>query len=148
MKTNRDGQRGFSLVETLVAVVVLGVGLVGMIHGITAVLEGARIAEQRSRAVLLAVEQMELMRTDTSFASGEYEGDFGDDFPGYGWKSSVVESDAAGLFEITVTVIQAPAGSQLYQLVTLAFVPPEPEPVAPRTTDEASGEAARNGRTP
>ena len=144
----RIEQRGFSLVETLVATVVLGVGLVGMTQGITAVLEGTRTAERYSQAVLLAEEQMELIRAEGLVSEGEYDGDFGEEFPGFRWNSVVRESREVGLFEVKVTVLAMPAEEPLYELTTLVFVPPDRGAEEPRAPREAPGEGARSGETP
>jgi prepilin-type N-terminal cleavage/methylation domain-containing protein len=144
----RVGQRGFSLVETLVATAVLGVGLLGMTKGITAVLDGTHTAESYSRAVLLAEEQMELICAEGVVSAGEHEGDFGDEFPGFRWKSVVRESRESGLFEVEVTVLGMPAEYPVYELTTLIFVPPAREIEEPRAAGEAPGEAARSGETP
>ncbi|MBN2490887.1 MAG: prepilin-type N-terminal cleavage/methylation domain-containing protein [Planctomycetes bacterium] len=141
-------QEGFSLVETLVATIVLGVGLVGMIHGITAVLEASQVAENYSRAVFLAAEQMELLGAEGTLRAGEFSGDFGAELPRYRWRSTVRESRGAGLFEVTVTVLAAPAEEPLYELTTLVFVAPEESPALPGAGGIERGAAARGGAAP
>jgi type IV pilus assembly protein PilV len=56
--------RGFTLVEVLVALVVLAVGLLGAAAMLLETLQGSRIALERSRAVVLAADMAERLRAN------------------------------------------------------------------------------------
>jgi type IV pilus assembly protein PilV len=56
--------RGFTLVEVLVALVVLAVGLLGAAAMLLESLQGSRIALERSRAVVLAGDMAERLRAN------------------------------------------------------------------------------------
>ena len=113
--------QGFSLVEVLCALTVLGVAVVGITEGITLSLRMVKEAEYQSVAALLASGRMEIIRADGYFTEGEEEGDFGDDFPLYAWRQSIVAASTPGLYEVTVTVELAASGKQLLELKTLLF---------------------------
>jgi len=141
---------GFSLVECVVATLILGIGLVGMTKAITAALATSHDAEHYSRAVFLAAEQMELILNDAAFIQAdEKEGEFEDALSGYKWKAVIREAGEDGLFEVTVTVLRANTGERLYELTSLTFAPPvdessDEEPSDREVLDRASrGEMRR-----
>ena len=114
-------KRGFSLVEVLCALTVLGVAVVGITEGITLSLRMVKEAEYQSVAALLASGRMDIIHADGYFLEGETEGDFGDDFPLYAWRQSIVASSTPSLYEVTVSVDLAASGKQLLELKTLLF---------------------------
>jgi type IV pilus assembly protein PilV len=63
-------QGGFSLLEVLIALVVLAVGLLGLALMQTLNLHYTKTAEQRTKAVNLAGAMLDIMRTNRSQASG------------------------------------------------------------------------------
>lgn len=73
----RPQQSGFSMIELLIALVILSVGLLGT-AGIQALgLRTANVALDHNTATQLAVEITERMRTNRSaFAAGGYDGDW------------------------------------------------------------------------
>jgi Tfp pilus assembly protein PilV len=147
MNSTRSG--GFSLVEAVVATLILGIGLVGMTKAITAALASSHDAEHYTRAVLLAAEQMELVLNDAAYIQAdEKEGDFEEAFSGYNWKAVIKEAADDGLFEVSVTVFLTATGERLYELTSLAFSPPVDESLDEETRDRdvldgASGRALR-----
>lgn len=65
-RSARLGQRGFTIVEALVALAVIAFGLLGMV-GLQAVMSrSADVSKQRAEAVRLAQERIEAMRSYTS----------------------------------------------------------------------------------
>src|SRR5882762_5584731 len=59
---HRNG--GFSLVEVMCAILILGIGLVGLTQGITAALQSSKESELQTTAALLAAGQIETLRAD------------------------------------------------------------------------------------
>jgi len=114
-------ERGFSLIEVLCSLLILGVGLVGITEGITLALASSRDAERHTRAVLLATGRLELLRAEGYLFEGEEEGTFGDDFPGYRWAQDIAKTDLEGLYQVTVMVEDAKTEELLYELRTLLF---------------------------
>lgn len=115
---------GFSLIEVLVAIVILGTGLVGMSQAITAALAASRDAELYSTAVMLASGRMEEIMMDPLLTTGEEEGAFETGFSGYRWKTRIVDTRIEGLMEATVLIEHGGRSAPVYELKTLVFVPP------------------------
>src|SRR4051812_32569792 len=83
-------REGFSLIEVMVAMLILGVGLVGLVHGINTALVSSKEAEVQSQVALLAAGQIEELRADGFVVEGEREGEYSGDLSIYSWKQSVV----------------------------------------------------------
>jgi general secretion pathway protein I len=122
MKTSR--RAGFSLIEVLCAVLILGIAVVGLTQGLTAALGSSKEAEAHSAAALLAAGQIEIVRAEGYLADGDTEGEGEGNLSGYKWHQSVSETKIEGLYEVTVTVERASSGEAIYELKTLLFDPP------------------------
>jgi Tfp pilus assembly protein PilV len=94
------GTDGWVLAEVLVAVAVLGVGVVGVLAGLTQAVQGVEGARQESTAVFLAEARLESLRAGTydSLPAGAV-GDEGygaiPTAPGFRRSVSVAERDTA-----------------------------------------------------
>jgi type IV pilus assembly protein PilV len=78
-RSRRLRQQGFSLIEVLVALVVLSLGLLGMARMQVLALQGSRDARLMSSAVLLAREWADMVRANAAAATAPdrpYWGDF------------------------------------------------------------------------
>lgn len=115
---------GFSLIEVMVAVLILGVGLVGLVHGVNTALVSSKESEMQSVAAHLAAGQIELLRADGYILAGDSEGEFDGGLAVYKWRQSVVETDPEGLYEVTVTIENTDSGQEIYELKTMLFDPP------------------------
>ena len=115
---------GFSLVEVLCAILILGIGLVGLTYGVTTALTGSKESELQTTAALLATGQIEALRADGIIIDGETEGRFGEGFSLYRWKQSVTSAGIDGLHEVEVVVQNSKTGQAIYELRTLLFDPP------------------------
>jgi prepilin-type N-terminal cleavage/methylation domain-containing protein len=129
VKTNS----GFSLVEVMCAILILGFGLVGLTEGITVALGSNKEAEVQTAAALLAAGQIETLRADNFLVAGESEGEGEGDLSAYSWKQDVTETDIEGLYEVTVVVEKS--GQQIYELKTLLFDPPLTQENQPGSRD-------------
>jgi prepilin-type N-terminal cleavage/methylation domain-containing protein len=114
----------FSLIEVMVAVVILGVSLVGLVHGITVALSSGKEAEIQSQAALLAASQIESLRADGIYVEGETTGEFDDDLSIYSYRQNIEAREPEGLYEITVAIEKSDSGEQIYELKTMLFDPP------------------------
>ena len=114
---------GFSLVEVLCAVLILGVALVGLTQGITVALQSSKESELQATAALFAAGQIETLRAEGSLQDGEQEGDCGEGLSLYRWKQSITGAGLAGLHEVAVIVENAKSGKTIYELRTLLFEP-------------------------
>ena len=115
---------GFSLVEVLCAILILGVGVAGLTHGITTSLTSSKEAELQTTAALLAAGQIETLRADGWVIEGETEGECGAGLSLYRWKQTVTKTAIDGLFEVEVAVLNSKTEKSIYELRTLLFDPP------------------------
>jgi general secretion pathway protein I len=114
---------GFSLVEVLVAILILGVALVGLTQGITVALQSSKQSELQATAALFAAGQIETLRAEGGLQDGEQEGDCGEGLSLYRWKQSITSAGLAGLHEVAVVVEGAKSGKAIFELRTLLFEP-------------------------
>ncbi len=118
------GRRGFTLLEILVALVVLGVALTALLQ-----LEalGVRLrsqAQELTLATFLAQAKMTDVELDAlkQFPEpGTTSGDFGEAYPGYRWEVIVSETPYPMVREVRVRVLW-PAGARDEQLELTNYV--------------------------
>lgn len=115
---------GFSLIEVLCAILILGVCLVGVMEGITLSLKSSKQAHFHTSAALLAAGQIETLRADGYLYEGEEEGDFGEAAPLYTWTRRVEENDLDGLYDVTVEVKLKSTEQTVCELSTRLFEMP------------------------
>jgi prepilin-type N-terminal cleavage/methylation domain-containing protein len=114
-------QSGFSLIELMCAVLIMGVALVALTHGITTALASTKDSEVQTTVVSLAAGQIETLRAGGVLLDDTTEGDFGGNFPQYSWEQAISPGDVDGLHQVDVKVKNAKTGVTLYQLTTLLF---------------------------
>jgi prepilin-type N-terminal cleavage/methylation domain-containing protein len=112
---------GFSLVEVMCAILILGIALIGLTQGITSALVSSKESELQSTAAMFAAGKIEMVRADGYLTDGEKEGDCGDDLPLYQWKQSISSTGVNGLHEVVIKVEKAKTGDLIYELRTLLF---------------------------
>jgi prepilin-type N-terminal cleavage/methylation domain-containing protein len=121
---------GFSLVEVMCAILILGIAMVGLTLGITTALSSNKESELQTTAALLAAGQIELLRADKILTDGLQEGEFGAGLSLYRWKQSVSRTAISGLHEVEVTVENSRTGKIIYELRTMLFDPASELPSA------------------
>jgi len=114
---------GFSLVEVMVAILILGVALVGLTRGITTALDSSKESEQQTTAALFAAGKIETLRAEGGLENGETDGDCGTGLAAYRWKQTIGDADIDGLHDVDVVVERAQDEQEIYELKTLLFVP-------------------------
>jgi prepilin-type N-terminal cleavage/methylation domain-containing protein len=117
---------GFSLVEVLCAILILGIALAGLTRGITTALGSSKESELQTSAALIAAGRVEFLRANGYLVAGENEGECEDGLSLYRWKESVAGTRIDGLYEIAVVVEHSRTGKEIYELRTLLFDPPTP----------------------
>jgi len=111
-RKEENGRRsGFTLLEVTVAMAIIAIVLVSVF---TLQAQTARMTFEtqfQAAAPLLAQRKMAEIETSLSEQSGEDSGNFGEEFPGYSWNSSIedTESETLGsiandMKKITVTI--------------------------------------------
>lgn len=122
MRANlRQFRSAFSLVEVLLAIMILAIALTGLTRGVTTALTASKETELQTAAAMIAAAQIELLRAEGFIIAGETEGESGSL---YVWKQAVVETTTEGLYEVTVTVDHSQQQQQLFELKTMLFDPP------------------------
>jgi type II secretion system protein I len=109
---------GFSLIETLTAVVIFSVAIVALIEGIARNSRVQAWLESQSRAMMIAQNIMEELEYAGQMVVGTDGGQFPED-PRFTWTSEVLETEYETLFEVRVTVLWMEGEAQRdYQLMT------------------------------
>jgi general secretion pathway protein I len=127
-------QAGFSLIEVIVAILILGVALVGLTEGVTAALGSSKTSERQTTAALLAAGQIETLRTGGSYDDGQTDGDFGDEFSQYRWTQTISSADVPGLHDVELVVEDSQTGNSIYELRTSLFELPQGSNAVNRTS--------------
>jgi prepilin-type N-terminal cleavage/methylation domain-containing protein len=115
---------GFSLVEVLCAILILGIGVAGMTQGVASALRSSKESELQTQAVLLAASRLEMLRAEGWYVEGEMEGTGPGALADFRWHESIQAADLEGLYEVSVTVRHGERETPLYELKTLLFDPP------------------------
>jgi prepilin-type N-terminal cleavage/methylation domain-containing protein len=116
---------GFSLIEVLCAILIMGFGIAGLTFGISTALISSKESELQTTAALIAAGRVELLRADGFILEGEEEGGFTGGLAMYRWRQSVLPSrEIDGLYEVIVVVEHSDTEQSLYELRTLVFDPP------------------------
>jgi prepilin-type N-terminal cleavage/methylation domain-containing protein len=112
---------GFSLIEVMCAILIMGVALVALTRAMTTALASTKDSEVQSVVVGLAAGQIETLRASAVLTDDTTEGDFGDTFPKYKWQQTVAPAEVDGLHQVDVAVMDSKSGATLYKLTTLLF---------------------------
>lgn len=101
-------ERGFTLIEIMMAVAILSFGLVLVLQSFATALEGLKGARRVSAASSLLEEKMEELkekaREENGMAEGPLSGEFDKEYKGYKWDASVKPGPVAELNELELTV--------------------------------------------
>jgi prepilin-type N-terminal cleavage/methylation domain-containing protein len=116
---------GFSLIEVMVAIVILAIALTGLTQGITTALASSKESELQTTAALFAAGQVELLRAEKDLVDGTENGDCGTVLPLYRWNVTVSPTDIDGLHDVDVVVEKSQTGAEIYELKTLLFQIPD-----------------------
>jgi prepilin-type N-terminal cleavage/methylation domain-containing protein len=138
---------GFSLVEILCAVLILGVALTGLVQGVTIGLRSNKESELQTVAALFAAGQVETVRAEGDLHDGTTDGECGEGLELYRWQQTVAPAGIEGLHEVTVTVEDAKSGKTIYELRTLLFELPDDSRTSASSTRRNTGsQRRRSGR--
>jgi prepilin-type N-terminal cleavage/methylation domain-containing protein len=97
--------RGFTLVEVLATMALMGIALPVLMEGLSVATNCAQVARQRTEAAALAESQLNEIVAAGNFTTGASDsGDFGADWPEYHWQSVVQDWTQSGLEQIDLHV--------------------------------------------
>ncbi|MDM8522730.1 type II secretion system protein [Desulfococcaceae bacterium HSG8] len=106
--TQRIYDEGFTLIETLVSIIILSVCLTVIFQLFSGGLRSVRLSKDYTRAIFYAREKMEEVLLAEKFEDGVWEGEFAD---GFKWKSEIIwiepeeeEKRPVDMFNITVGI--------------------------------------------
>jgi len=138
---NKHAESGFTLIEMIVATVVLAIGVFACVGAFNAATRTSTIASEQQTATMLAQKQIAEaeVNLEGNITGGDSDGDFGPDYPGYRWKQSITATDYTYAFQIAVTVSWGPA-PQRTRTVTSYLVNAQTY-TAPATTGTTTGAA-------
>jgi general secretion pathway protein I len=111
---------GQTLVEVLVAMVVLGVGLVSVLEAFSVCSLAVGVMKSEAVARGWAAEKMGELRTNPALLTSDESGDLGKEYPGFTWRRQVRETPEHGVLSVSVEVKWKNRGVERgYSLVTL-----------------------------
>lgn len=125
----RTSNSGFTLIETLVATMILAIAVVVILQLFSGGLKSSKLAGNYTRACFHAREKMEMLLLQGAWIEGALSGEFGD---GYAWQSYVerlgpaVDEEApkplVNLFKLTIGV-SWPEGfrNKIFNISTIAI---------------------------
>ncbi len=129
---NQVSRRGFTMIEMIVATVVLAVGVFGTVGAFNAATKSSALAAEQQTATMLAQKQIAEaeVQLQGNVTAGDSDGDFGTDYPGYHWKQSITATDYTYLFQMSVTVSwgappQRERTVTTYLVSTQTYTPPD-----------------------
>jgi prepilin-type N-terminal cleavage/methylation domain-containing protein len=138
---------GFSLVEVMVAILILGIALTGLVHGISSALASSKESELQTVPAFFAQGKIEELRASGLIENGDADGDCGKLLPIYRWRESVAATDIPGLHEVNVVVEHAQTKREIYELKTMVFQPDDDATSGKSGGKDSKSKKRRKGQT-
>ena len=137
---------GFSLIELMCAILILGIGLAGLTRGLTTALSSSKESQLQTAASLIAAGRIETLRAEGYITDRVEEGECGEGLSLYRWKQSIKKSTIDGLHEVEVVVEHSKTGNSIYELRTLLFDPPAASSLDQSTLRRDSAKSGKRER--
>ena len=100
----RNQQSGFTLLEVMIAIAILAIALLAVFQMQSQSISMATEARFTTTASLLAQSKMADVESAASLTNRTENGDFGPDYPQYGWNLKVTDTRISGFKRVEVTV--------------------------------------------
>lgn len=123
---NAGSNRGFTLIEVLVSVTLLGVGIASVLGGMGALNQAEARNRDAEKMLRLAHTKLDELDATGQLQSSQQDGDFSEqNEPNYTWQVAVDPSGVDSLDAITVTVSRsnAPTNWPTAKIDTLRYLP-------------------------
>jgi general secretion pathway protein I len=104
---------GFTLLEVLVAVAIMAIALVGILKANYESIGSLAESRARTTAVLLAGNKLAEVEATGAGRWSQFEGDFGEDYPGFTWQVESEPTADAGLLRVAVIVLTPEPGPRV-----------------------------------
>lgn len=121
-RLGRHRPRGFSLIETIAAVAIYSIAIVGLIQGVSSALAHWRLAEDKTRALMLAENVMEEIIYNNDIETTEDGAQFDPPHQRFAWSSVVEETEIDDLVRIDVSVSWSSKSHQRQVALTTLLV--------------------------
>ena len=137
---DRSSALGFTLLELLVSMAILGIVLPGVLFAFTTSSRSRAASEGETTAAFLALDRMAELEAQGVPEPGQSEGEF-ETGARYRWRVDVMPAELDGLYDVTVWVFWMEAGQER-QLALRTYL------ADPSTTPTQSPLGAALGGTP
>jgi len=101
--TRRRTQRGFMLMEVIVAVSLVAIGLFVLIEGLSRCLAAARSVQTYSLVETMLANKSYEFRVERAQDYQDVDGQFSD-YPGYSWQRTFEKTETDDLYKQTITI--------------------------------------------
>jgi type IV pilus modification protein PilV len=112
-------RRGITLLEVLVAAILLAVGLLGALEVVARCAATSREAEDRARGLMFARSKMDEILKEPVLQTGSDQGKGVDETTDYDWEAAIEESSNPSLVMVTVLVTNRKSGTRVPPLTVL-----------------------------
>jgi prepilin-type N-terminal cleavage/methylation domain-containing protein len=109
---------GFTLVEVLAAIVLIGIVLPVAMEGISLAAAVASTARHKAEAAVLVRSKLDELLATREWQSGSLSGDFGEDHPEYRWQAELTAWQTTTLQQLDIHVFWDSCGRE--QSVTVS----------------------------